>query len=158
MVVVSDTSAISNLLQIGQLNILQRLFGTITIPPAVQREIYAIPTQQAQIEKLNWIEVAEPTNQQFISELSVELDLGEAEAIALSVEQDAEYLIIDEYAGRKIADEHGVKIIGLLGILILAKQKKVIDTVKPNIENLQKVGFRLNQTLITNVLKQLGEL
>ena len=65
MVVVSDTSAISNLLQIGQLNILQKLFGTITIPPAVQHEIYAIPTQQKEIEKLSWIEVTEPTNRQF---------------------------------------------------------------------------------------------
>jgi predicted nucleic acid-binding protein len=158
MVVVSDTSAISNLLQISQLNILHALFGTITITPAIQQEIYAIPAQQKEIEKIEWIKVVAPTNNQFITELAEELDLGEAEAIALSIEQKADYLIIDEYAGRKIADTYGVKIIGLLGILIQAKQKNVIREVRPHVENLRQVGFRLNQSLVTEVFKQLGEL
>ena len=158
MVIVSDTSAISNLYQIGQIDILRALFGIITIPPAVKREIDVIPAQKEGIENISWISVATPTNQQFVNELTEEIDLGEAEAIALSIEQHAAYLIIDKYVGRRIADEYGVRIVGLLGILIQAKQQGIIMAVKPHIEALRKLGFRLNQTLVTSVLKQLDEI
>lgn len=87
-----------------------------------------------------------------------ELDLGEAESIVLAIEEHAKYLIIDEYKGKLIADSYGVKIVGILGVLILAKKEKLIPSVKPHIDNLVEKGFRLNKALIEKVLKGLGEL
>ena len=61
------------------------------------------------------------------------------------------------YRGRAIADQHDVKIIGILGVLIQAKQANLIKTVNPYILHLREIGFRLNQDLIDTVLKRLGE-
>lgn len=92
-----------------------------------------------------------------VVELLKELDLGEAESITLAVEEKAKYLIIDEYKGRAIADAYGVKIVGILGVLIQAKQQGVISSVKPNIKKLIEIGFRLDKKLIAKVLRSLGE-
>lgn len=157
MTVVSDTSSISNLLQIGLIDLLHILFGEITITPAVQRELYALPEQEKQIGQLDWIKVQMPQNQTMVSELMKELDLGESESIVLALEEKARYLIIDEYRGRIIAEDYGIKIVGILGILILAKQQGEITSVKSSIQKLTEVGFRLDNKLIDRVLKSLGE-
>ncbi len=158
MIVVSDTSAISNLLQINLISILNVLYGEITITPAVKRELYSLPNQKKQLEQLGWIKERAPKDLKIVTELLEELDFGESESIALAIEAKAEYLIIDEYKGRLIADRYGIKIVGILGVLIQAKQKGVISSVKLNIENLQKIGFRLDKNLIDKVLKSLGEI
>ncbi len=145
MIIISDTSSITNLLQAGLIDILHVLFGEITITPAVRRELYILPDQETQIEQIDWITVIAPTNQKLVFELLEELDLGEAESIALALEQQARYLIIDEYKGRKIADAYGIKIVGILGLLIQAKQKGVITSIKPNIDKLIQLGIRLDK-------------
>lgn len=94
MIVISDTSSISNLLQIGLIDILTVLYGEITITPAVRRELYSLPEQEKQIEALTWLKVKAPQDQRMVVELLEELDLGESESIALAIEEKAEYLII----------------------------------------------------------------
>ena len=157
MIVVSDTSSISNLLQVGLIDVLHVLYGEITITPAVRRELFAVPEQERQIEQIDWIRVKAPQNQKLVFELLEELELGESESIALAVEENARYLIIDESKGRAIADSYGVKIVGILGVLIQAKQKGVISSAKEYIEKLIEIGFRLDKKLIGQVLKKLGE-
>ena len=157
MIVVSDTSTITNLYQVDRLDLLRSLYGMIIIPPAVRRELYRIEGQEEVIEKLGWIQTEYPKNQSLITELLEELDLGESEAIALAIELKADYLIIDEYKGRAIADKKGVKIVGLLGVLIAAKRIGHLQAVKPLIDKIQINGFRLNRSLIDKVLNALGE-
>ncbi len=157
MIIISDTSSISNLLQIGLIDILHTLYDEITITPAVRRELYILPEQAIQIEQMDWISVKAPRNQKMVFELMKELDLGESESIALAVEEQADYLIIDEYRGRMIADSYGIRVTGVLGVLIQAKQKGVIPSVKINIEKLIAIGFRLDKKLVENVLRSLGE-
>ena len=157
MIIVSDTSTITNLLQISRLDILKSLYGNIVIPPGVRRELYRIEGQKTAIEKLDWIITEYPHDQQLIAELLEDLELGESEAIALAVELDAEYLIIDEYKGRAIAEKRGIKIVGLLGILIAAKTGGHIESVRPLIEKIRSNGFRLNSSLVDKVLNALGE-
>lgn len=158
MIIVSDTSSISNLLQIGLIDILHVLYGEITITPAVRRELYHLPNQEKQIEQIDWIKVKTPQDQGMIVQLLEEIDLGEAESIVLAMEEQAKYLIIDEYKGRMIADSYGIKIVGILGVLIQAKKKEAISAVKPHIDQLIEIGFRLDEKLIERVLKGLGEL
>ncbi|MEM9835182.1 MAG: DUF3368 domain-containing protein [Bacteroidota bacterium] len=87
-----------------------------------------------------------------------DLDLGEAESIALAMELKADYLIIDEKRGRGIAEERGVRIVGVLGILIKAKKEGLIENVSDYIMKLQSVGMWLNEKLVLRVLKALDEL
>ncbi|MCB0636579.1 MAG: DUF3368 domain-containing protein, partial [Lewinella sp.] len=93
-----------------------------------------------------------------VMQLLTELDLGESESIALALERDAEYLIIDEYRGRMIAETYGIRIVGVLGLLIKAKQEGLIPSVKDEVDKLLRIGFRLNKGLVTSVLRRLGEL
>ena len=157
MIIVSDTSSISNLLQIGLADLLPTLYGEIIITPAVKRELYTLPDQEKQIEQLNWIKIKTPKNQQMVATLLEELDLGEAESIALAIEEQAKYLIIDEYKGRKIADLYGISIVGVIGVLIQAKKRGLISSVKMNIEKLTEIGFRLDKQLIEKILTSLKE-
>ena len=100
----------------------------------------------------------EAENRQRLSDLEFQLDLGEAESIVLALEVKADYLLIDEKKGRSIAREQGLKIIGLLGILILAKQNGLIPLLKPEIDRLtSKLEFRLHEKLIKAALLAVGE-
>ncbi len=107
MIIVSDTSAISNLYQIGLLDILTILYAEIMISPSVKRELYELEEQASTIEQLEWIKTVFPSNQKRIVELMnhYELDLGESESIVLALEQQADYLVIDEKLGRIAAKE-----------------------------------------------------
>ena len=157
MIVISDTSAISNLLQIGQFELLKTLYNKIYISPAVQRELYIYDKQAKQIEELKWIEIRYPKNQKLVQQLLNDLDLGEAESIVLALEEEADYLIIDEYLGRKIAHSMDIKVVGILGILIFAKQQGLVSEIRSSIELLLSIGFRLNKELINSILTALNE-
>ncbi len=92
-------------------------------------------------------------NQQLVSELRNRVNLGEAEAIALAVEVKENRLLIDERLGRQAATEQGLKIIGVLGILLVAKGQGLIATIKPVMDKLMiQASFRLSSQLYTDVL------
>jgi hypothetical protein len=154
MIVVSDTSPVTNLMQIGHLSLLQKVFGVVILPEAVYEELCVISAQKTIIDEENWLFVQKPKDEKLIAELKKELDTGEAEAIALALELKADALIIDELKGRNKAEEVGLKIIGLLGTLIEAKQKGLIPAVKPIIDDLVSIaGFKVHPTLFQQVLK-----
>ncbi|MEL7220350.1 MAG: DUF3368 domain-containing protein, partial [Bacteroidota bacterium] len=137
--IISDTSSISNLFQIGRIDLLRKLYNEITITPAVGRELYALK-EQKEIDKYTWIKVVIPKDQLKVKSLLEELDPGEAESIVLAIENKAQYLIIDEYKGRLIAERFGVKIVGVLGVLIRAKQDNLINSVAEEVNKLRQVG------------------
>jgi len=153
MIVVSGTSAISNLAQIGQLDILRQLFGDVTIPPAVLIELSRVEEQTQLIEETSWISVVGPSNDSLVLHLLNQLDLGESQAIVLANELSAAYLIMNEYKGRKIAEERSIKVIGILGILTLAKRKGLLNSVGEYMRALSCIGFRLSDELIERVLE-----
>lgn len=156
--IVSDTSPITNLIQIGQLHLLQQLFEQIIIPKKVYQELSNYEHHQV-IKKHKWIIVKEVTNKQAVRQLSTYLDLGEAEAIVLAKELQAHLLIIDERKGRKIALEQGLEIIGLLGILVQSKQAGYVHKLKPILDQLiDEIGFRVSKNLYQLVLKSVNEL
>lgn len=157
MIVVSDTSAISNLLAIDRIELLKVIFKEVLITPAVQRELHRVDANQGLLNKQSWIKVISPNNQVLVLQLLDNLDLGEAESIALAVELNADYLIIDELKGRKIADDLGVRVIGILGVLIKAKMLGEIPLLRPYIDVFQANGFRLKDDLIRDVLGRCGE-
>lgn len=158
MVVVSDTTAITNLLKVKLLLIIKGLYGQILIPEAVYSELAALSSQKKIIDTNDWIKVVEIKNQVLYHELRQTLDQGESEAIVLALEVNSDFLIIDEAKGRKIARSYGIKIIGLLGILVLAKEEGLINKIKPYLEDLRNnMGFRVGDKLFEEILSQVGE-
>jgi len=159
MIVVSDTSAITNLIQLDRLDLLHDLFGEVFLAVAVQQELYQIPNQKTILESCEWIKVEAVQNQSLLQKLLIDLDEGEAASIVLAIEKDADYLIIDEREGRRIAQELNLKITGLLGILIRGKEKGLIAELRPILEELVlRIKFRIHPTLFKEILKQVGEL
>lgn len=161
MVIISDTTTLSNLLAIGKTHLLQQLFHEITVPPIVQQELVAFEALRPSVENLfaeGWVHVATPTDPDTLRALRLILDGGEAEAIALAVERQADLLIMDEQAGRREAARRGLRIIGLLGILVEAKREGLIDRVSDTLNELiLKAGFWVNPRLKREVLESVGE-
>lgn len=154
MIVVSDTSAITNFLKVGQLNLLQKLFQKVFITPQVYLELCEIESQKSAIDKLIWIEIIEPHNTILIYDLETRIDIGEASAIALALELKADYLLIDERKGRIEAEKLGLKITGIMGVLLQAKKEKHIELIKPILYQLQQeANFRLHPSLYEKVLE-----
>lgn len=157
MIVISDTSPITNLIQIGRLDLLETVFNEIIIPKTVYDELCRLPEQKNIIDRQQWISIFSAQDNPMIALLEKELDKGEAEAIAISIQLKANFLIIDEFKGRDIAEKMGINIVGLLGILIKAKQQGIISEVKPLMEDLSQVGFRVNPILFEHILRITNE-
>jgi uncharacterized protein len=158
MVVISDTSPLTNLIQIGQLDILEQMFGRIIIPYKVFEELSVYEGQLKEIEKRDWIIIREVINQEEVRLLEHHLDSGEAEAIIFAKEIHADFLIVDERKGRRIAEEYGLKIIGLLGTLIQAKKKGILPELKPILDKLiNEIGFRVSKKLYDRILEEVKE-
>ena len=157
MVVVSDTTTISNLFVIDKLWILEELYGEVIIPTGVYEELESMKNQPSIIDyiKINdWIQTKSVSNNSLTEILMLTLDKGESQAISLAKELNANLIIIDEVQGRKIAQQMNLNVIGLLGILIQAKQKNHIRSVTHIMDELkQKAGFWISAELYTKVIE-----
>lgn len=153
MIVVSDTSVITALIQIGRVELLSELFGTVVIPQAVAAELavchVGLPT---------WIKVREVRGKQTVRKWTEALDAGESEAIALALELSADFLLIDEKAGRAAAQSAGLDVVGVLGVMSLAKRADLVSSVSEMIRELREIAsFRISRALEIRVLRDAGE-
>ncbi len=159
-IVVSDTTAITHLAKIGALNILHQLYPTIYIPEAVYSELTSggshVPGAY-EVESFPWIKTLRVKNIAEVESLGKTLDQGESEAITLANEIKADLLIIDERLGREKAESMGIKIVGIVGILLLAKKKNIIIKIEPYLEHLRCSGFRLSQQIYDKALNLANE-
>jgi uncharacterized protein len=133
----------------------------VYIPEAVFHEfsdyLFGKPNK-ALMESFPWIEIKSISNHSLFESLSLELHEGEAEAISLALEMQADLLLLDERHGYNIASRLNIKSIGLLGSLIEAKHNNVISLVKPILDNLViEAGFWISNSLYNHVLKIAGE-
>jgi hypothetical protein len=160
MPVVSNTSPILNLAIINQLILLQQQFGEILIPSAVLDELKISeerPGSQAIREAISagWIQSRELTNEPLAQLLKQTLDKGESEAITLAIELKADWTLLDEREGRKVAKSLGLKVTGILGVLLRAKQSGELKSLQPVIDELiSKAGFRIAPELLVQILTQ----
>jgi predicted nucleic acid-binding protein len=138
-VIISDASCIILLEKIGELSLLQNLFGIILITQEVYGE-FGGPLPE-------WIKVTAAQNKLYQKILQVSLDDGESSSIALAMENPHSLLIIDELKGRKYAKELGIKITGTLGVIAQAKLSGHINSVKPLLNKIKKTNFRISADL-----------
>ena len=161
MIVVSDTSPIGNLIQIGRLELLREVFQEVLVPPVVSEEIMELCNfgiDLSAFTQASWIRIQAVGDYTKINDLLVDLDAGESQAIALAQELSADWILMDERAGTKIAENLGLHPIGLVGVLIKAKEKRLIDAVAPIILELrEKAGFWMSDKFLARIKNELGE-
>lgn len=160
MIVVSDTSPISALIRLGQVELLPQVFGQVVIPPAVKTELSYLQQFGFDLQDLwaaDWLSIQAAQNQSLINQLSLELDVGEVAAIALAQELSPQFLVIDEKRGRTVAERLGIPVVGLLGILILAKKQGLLPAIRPLILELKGIDFFVSDALANRILQRLGE-
>jgi hypothetical protein len=160
MPVVSNTSPLLNLAIIGQLSLLNEQFGTILIPPTVQEELRVemdLPGSRGIREAIGagWIQLEEVKDKPFVKVLQRELDKGEAETIALALQAGAEWTLLDEREGRRVAKSLGLRVTGVLGILLRARREGKLVSLQEVMQDLrEKAGFHIRAELLTEVLKE----
>ncbi len=161
MIIVSDTSPINNLAAINQLDLLRQLYTTVIIPETVYQELTETEITVAgatEVQTLDWIQTRQVSNRTLVEILRNELDGGEAEAIALAIELNADQVLIDERRGRMVAARSNLNYVGILGILIEAKGQELILEVKPLLDALiNRAGFWVTEPLYNRVLQLVGE-
>jgi len=153
VIVVSDTSPITALLTVGQIELLHRLYGDVKIPPAVNDELRAY-----HIELPDFIQTVPVECDLLLDQLQVTLDRGEAEAIVLAKALKADLLLMDEAMGRQAARLEHMPVIGLMGVLLIAKKKGLLTSVRDLVERLEaEAGFYLSRAVKAQVLAAAGE-
>jgi predicted nucleic acid-binding protein len=159
IIVVSDTSPIRALSHLDLLTVLEELFSQVIVPPTVARELLEAPSRLPRVNvlELGFVQVRAPSVLEKVEELLQTLDPGEADALALALEIGALAVLIDESAGRAMANQLGVPPIGVLGILVRAKQRGLVSSVGGLVDRLQKeIGFIISATLRAEILRIAG--
>lgn len=163
MRVVSNTSPVSNLAVIGRLGVLRVQFGGILIPEAVRFELARLEHAGGRraIERAcadGWIRVEKLANRDLADALSLLLDAGESEAIAMALERRSEVLVMDESAGRAMARTLGVTITGTLGVLLKElRAGKLISMAEEMDRLVNEAGFFLSPKVRRTFLEAAGE-
>ena len=146
-VVVSDSACLIGLERIGQLDLLPKLFAEIFVPPAVATEFGV---------RLNWLKIQAPTDAAEVAAFQSLVDEGEGEAIALAKQLGCE-VILDDLQARKLAARQKVACIGLLGVLIRAKDAGLVKEIRSRIEALREQNFYFSDALVAKALRLAGE-
>jgi predicted nucleic acid-binding protein len=158
MIVISDNSVLSALAEAELLDLLPRLFGTITIPETVQRESVHPNAPQLLKQSLasppEWLRVV-PDPDRFLPE-TAGLDGGEAAAITIAwLHRDSSTLLIDEKKGRRVAELLGLRKIGTLAIIGKAATRNwiVFDDV---LLRLEEIGFHVSESVIDEIRRRIS--
>lgn len=158
-VVISNTSPVFYLHQIDHLEVLRDIYGAVIIPPGVEQELEAgaakglyVPS----IADLAWLEVC-PLKSGSQLPIVPDLGQGEAEVIALGIENPNSLLIVDDALGRKIAELNKLRLTGTLGVLLRAKAEGLVAELAPLLADLKARRMRLSDSLIQRVLAEAGE-
>jgi predicted nucleic acid-binding protein len=152
MLAVSNTSPLRYLIAIEHANLLYNLFDRVLAPPGVAAEL-ADPAAPPAVRDWiasppAWFEVRRLATAPGV-EIGASLDRGEAEAIQLASESAADVLVMDEWKGRSVARARGLPLIGALGVLGAAYQRRFIDDPMVLLANMRRHGFRASEQLVT---------
>ena len=149
--IVSNASALIALEQIGQLLLLQQIFGSVIVPPAVVREVAPTVSLPPWIEQRN---LTQPIGPHI---LRASLGAGESEAISLALELQARLVILDDRPARRLAQALHLSVIGTAGILLTAKRSSLLPAVRPSLDALLQHDFRMSPKLYEQVLMDADE-
>jgi predicted nucleic acid-binding protein len=147
--IVSDTSCLIVLTNIGELDLLQKFYGQVITTAEVAREFGEMLPE--------WIEIKAPTDKYRQRILELQIDKGEASAIALALEISDSLIILDDQKARKVAEKLGLEITGTIGVIIKAKLRGIIPSIKPFLSKIRRTDFRLSDVHERQALKEAAE-
>jgi uncharacterized protein len=158
VIVVGDASPLISLGAVGQLGLLKALYGRVLVPEAVHQEVTSQPERPGarEVADADWI-VVQPVRDRSRVDM-VNLGRGESEAIALVIEANADLLIVDERRARSRARQANIEVIGSAGVLLEARSRQLIPSVKLVIDEMISRGvLRMHPALYAGILKSAGE-
>ena len=159
--IVSNSTPLINFATIGEFDILRKLFAQIYVPQAVWREVVIKGWRESAIliEKTEWIIKKPITHRRLCDILNKDLDTGEAEAIVLAIELNVDLILLDESEARNFAEIQGLKYMGSIGCLTLAKNLGLIAKIKPLLDQMiDKARYWVSKELYEFVLQNNQEL
>ncbi len=148
-IIISDTSCFIVLTNIGELDLLQKVYGKIITTIEVATE-YGDPLP-------DWIEIEKVNDNYKQQLLEMQVDKGEASALALALETPDSTVILDDYRARKVAEKLKINYTGTIGVIIRAKIKRIIPSIKPLLSKIKQTDFRLTNEIEQQALKEADE-
>ncbi len=143
--IISNTSCLIILDNLEMLYILKELYGNIIITEEVLNEFgKEIP---------DWIKVVEVKNRNYLKILNTQVDLGEASTIALAMEYENNVIILDDLKARKLSKTLKLKMTGTLGILLKAKEKKIITSIENILSKMEEFNFRISVKVKNHIIQ-----
>jgi len=147
--IISDTSCFIILTNIGELDLLHKLYGSITTTIDIAIEYgESLP---------EWVIIEQVTDKQKQLLLEMQIDKGESSAITLALETPGSTVILDDYKARKIAEQLGIQFTGTIGVIVKAKITGIIPSIKPILTKLKATNFRLSPDIERYALDIAGE-
>ena len=147
--IISDTSCFIILTKIGQLEILHEVYGKILTTPDIAAE-FGEPLPE-------WVDIVNVIDIYRQQILELQIGKGESSAIALALETPDCIIILDDYKARKIAERLGIVITGTIGVIIKAKLKNIIPSIKPLLKKIKETDFYLSPEIEILALKEAKE-
>ena len=147
--IISDTSCFIILTNIGELELLQKLYGQVITTIDIATE-FGEPLPE-------WVEIINVTDKAKQQILELQIDKGESSAIALALETPDSTIILDDNKARKIADQLGLTYTGTIGVIVKAKLQGIIPSIKPIIAKIKQTDFRISIEIELQALRQSNE-
>jgi predicted nucleic acid-binding protein len=158
--VVCNTSPVILLAKIGRLELFSGLYDQIIIPASVLDEIEAKPSKETKritaLVKNRTFEV-QRASRKILEGLPADLGAGEREAIALAVETQADLVVLDDQQGRRTARERGISVTGTVGVLIEARERGIIPSVRRELDRLIEAGMWIDEVFYHRILQEFDE-
>ena len=158
-ITIVNTSPLFYFHRLGLFELFNKLYGHITVPEAVKKELKEGQSQGEDVPKLEiypWIKIRSVSMPRYL-QLITDLGPGESEVLALATNHPSAFVIIDDKLARRIAEMQGFRLTGTAGVLLRAKRKGLVPAVKPVLKKLLDLDFRLKPDLVKAILELAGE-
>ncbi|MFW6282154.1 MAG: DUF3368 domain-containing protein [bacterium] len=161
-IVIFNSSPLINLSKIKSLDLIEKIYGQVIIPEAVNEEVVISGKNKENVEKIvkliekEILKVVKVKNRSLVKSFQMNLDYGESEVLALAIDMDASLIIIDEKEARQVADTYNLNKTGFIGILIKAEKLGLIDSAIDLIDLAIEKGFRINKKLYIKLKEELS--
>ncbi len=148
-IVIADTSCFILLTKIGEIDLLRCVYSNVYTTPEVASEF--------KFELPDWVTIQNVKDRNTLASLQADLDLGEASAIALTYELSDAIVVLDDWGARKVATRLKIAFTGTFGIIVKAKHKGIIPSVRPILDKVKQTNFRISSEVFAEVLREAGE-